>query len=173
MNKIIVAIAATMLVTVTYADNTAFNTVDHSIKLIKQFEGFHSEVYTCQAGKLSIGYGFTEKELIAKRTITRAEADEILKCRVVAEIEWVRKTFPKLDAQQQVAIVSLAYNIGHSKLLWKTVDGKRVHTNAYTALQKGDWNRAAKEIREFRMAGGVVSAGLVRRREAEMKYLLH
>lgn len=168
MNKFLVMVNAIALALIASAD-----TLDDACKLIKEHESFESKVYVCPAGKKTIGYGFTDVKLIAKGRISRREADEILRSRVKSELNWVKSTFPKLDSKQQVAIASLAYNIGHDKLCWKTVNGKRVHTNAYTALKAGNWKRAAREISEFRCSNGGVLRGLVKRRSAECKLLLH
>lgn len=144
-----------------------------AISLIAKHEGFRSKVYICPAGKPTIGYGFTDSDLVKKGTITRAEADKILGKKVRSELMWVRKTFPGLNQKQQAAVVSLAFNIGHDKLLWKTLKtGERVHTNAYLKLVAMDFEGAAREIAEFRLCKGKVLAGLVKRRADEIALLV-
>lgn len=144
-----------------------------TMALVIKHESFKSNTYLCPANKLTIGYGFTDEALVKKGTITRSEADKILAKRVAEEVAWVKKTFPKLKSEKHVAaIADLAYNVGHDTLCWKTVNGKRVHTNAYTYLAAGNIQKAIPEILEFRCAGGKVLRGLVKRRADEKAYLL-
>lgn len=172
MNKLFTVIAVVLASCNVFAkDNESIEALTR--KLVVAHEGFRSKAYVCPAGKLTIGYGFTDKTLVAKGKITRTEADRILDARIAKEVVWVKATFPKLKTDKQIAaIADLAFNIGHDKLCWKTVAGKRVHTNAYNYLVAGDINKAIPEILEFRCAGGKVLNGLVKRRNAEKAYLL-
>lgn len=170
MGKILAVVLTIGVTMITEAK--PFNTELEAIALIAKHEGFRPTPYLCQGQKWSIGYGFTDKELVAKGKITRAEADRQLGIRVRKEIVWVKKTFPKLSDRQLVAIVSLAFNTGHDTLLYKKVNGKRVHTDAYLRLIAGDYEQAAKEIAEFRLANGKVSNGLIKRRADEIRYLI-
>ena len=48
------------------------------LDLIKQFEGFRSTSYECQAGVWTIGYGTTGPDIKANQTITAEEAEQLL-----------------------------------------------------------------------------------------------
>ena len=59
MKKMILTLVVATLSVVAFANETA-------VAFIKLNEGFKSEVYTCTAGKKTIGYGFTSKAIVAK-----------------------------------------------------------------------------------------------------------
>lgn len=176
MNKTILTTILAIILTLaghTYAGGYKMTAEDLTIGLIVKHEGFRPTVYTCPGGEPTIGWGFTDDDLIKAGTITREKADTILRARVRDEIAWVKTTFPCLKTEKQIAaIADLAFNVGHDKLCWKKVNGKRVHTNAYNYLKAGNINKAIPEILEFRLAGGKVMKGLVKRRAEEKQYLL-
>ena len=95
---------------------------------IKSHEGFVPHVY-CDAcgvksgckggancpnrGVPTIGYGFTNKELVAKGTISRQEADIILKNHIVATQWWIKtKVRVPLTDGQLSCLTSFVFNIG-------------------------------------------------------------
>ena len=140
-----------------------------TIDLIKQFEGFRSETYKCSAGVDTIGYGTTAAADVGidpaiRRKITKDEAEVYLH-------KAVNKFAAKVDelitvdvnANQFGAAVSLAYNIGPGAFARSTV---------LRELNAGHKDRAAAAFRMWNKAGGIVSKGLVNRREAEIELFL-
>ena len=87
---------------------------DRATDFLKGIEGFRTSVYLCQAGEKAIGYGFTAPDLIAKGTITRAEADKEL-TRICGEIRNRLRTELKgqhLTENEEAAVISFIYNVG-------------------------------------------------------------
>lgn len=119
---VLVAIAA--LHTPTFADRAA--------DFIKRYEGFKSSAYLCQAGEWAIGYGFTDKKLIAKGYISQTEADIELD-RICREIRIrLRRELKRqhLTEHEETAVISFIYNIGWynfkcSRMFRLIVQGKR------------------------------------------------
>ena len=84
------------------------------IDLIKQFEGFRSEVYRCPAGKLSIGYGHTGMNVKLGMRITLEEAEALLRKDLVKiESAIAPMITPKLGENAFSALASFAYNVGY------------------------------------------------------------
>ena len=81
-----------------------------AISMIAKYEGFYSKPYTCPGGKRTIGYGFTDEELVKKGTITKTEADRILGKKVRAELAFLRTQVSGLTPKQEAACVSFIYN---------------------------------------------------------------
>jgi len=141
----------------------ANSVVDAAVEFIAREESFSATPYTCPGGKVTIGYGCTDKEVVAKGKITKAEAEVILRKRVEKEIKWVKEKLPKLTDCQLVAVTSLVFNIGRTRFL---------RSKAYQYLQTGYLLRAVIEMQEFRMSQGKVSKGLVARRQRERDLFL-
>lgn len=138
---------------------------DATIKLIKSFEGCYLKAYKDCVGVWTIGYGITnsDKAITGKTikkglTISKATAEKWL----IRSLE--KKYAPKVDKYQKIykfnenqygALVSFAYNVG-------SIDGLTAHgTRSISQIKK--------KILEYNKGGGRVLAGLVRRREAELK----
>ena len=140
----------------------------NGLNLIKQFEGCKLKAYRCPAGIWTIGYGHTGREVAPQMVISQEQADELLRADVskfetqinsLAETDHVRLTQNQFDA-----LVCFAYNVGFGNLkkstLWAML---REHQNpAVVADQFNRWTKA----------GGVVLAGLVKRRAAERELFL-
>ena len=132
--------------------------------LIKEFEGCKLEAYLCQAKIWTIGWGSTYypdgSRVKEGDTITQAEADELFLNTIHPYVECVNKNLKsKVNQNQFDALVSLTYNIGcgglkRSSVLKKTNINPKDPSIANSFLL---WNKA----------GGKVSKGLQRRREAE------
>ena len=146
-------------------------TMDKATGLLKGFEGFRPSVYKCDAGKTTIGYGFTSKELIAKGHITEADATRELKriCEGIAlNIRKEIGTAKPLTASQEAAVVSFVYNVGwanfkNSKMCRLLKEGKR---GAVVGAEFRKWVYVTK--------GGkrVKSKGLAARRLKESRTFL-
>ena len=69
---------------------------------------------------MTIGYGFTDPDLVKKGTITRQEADRELGKRVRKELVFIRSHIQGLTPRQEAAVVSFVYNVGHQAFLDST-----------------------------------------------------
>lgn len=133
-------------------------------ELIKTFEGFRGATYLCPAGVKTIGYGFTDKDLVAKGTITREEADKILsrkvknlQAKIIADVNSHGRMLTK---NELAAVTSFVYNVGWHNWRSSTLREKIVC---------GDKAGAAEEFPRWKYAGGKKLMGLVRRRAAERR----
>ncbi len=139
------------------------------IDLIKAFEGFSPTVYRCPADIPTIGYGATwdfdgSRIGMDHEPITEEQGEALL----AHELRGVEKAVGKLIKAELTqgmfdALVSFTYNLGSGKLQSSTLRQK---------INRGDYEGAADEFPKWRKAGGVVLAGLVRRRAAERALFL-
>lgn len=137
------------------------------IELIKHFEGCYLEAYKDSVGVWTIGYGHTglvhrDGTVKAGRTITRAEAEELLRhdLRVFARRVEEGATVP-LGDDQFAALVSFDFNTGG--FLKSTLRKK---------LNAGDYAGAAEQFLPWDKAGGKRLRGLTRRRRSERRLFL-
>ena len=144
-------------------------TNERGINLIKAFEGCSLTAYQCPAKIWTIGYGHTGKvdgkPIVKGMRITAEKADALLKADLASferSVEDLVKV--KLTDNQFAALVSFTYNVGAGNLKKSTLLRK---------LNAGDYLGAAAEFTKWNKAGGVVLAGLTRRRKEEQTlYLL-
>lgn len=125
---------------------------------VKAFEGRELKAYQCSAGVWTIGYGHT-KGVKEGDEITSSEAEQLL----VEDLTAISNDLNRLvnvavTEGQYIALLSLAFNIGATALKKSTLLFK---------LNHGDYSGAADEFNKWVYAGGKVSDGLKRRREAE------
>lgn len=166
MKSLIIALLAAT--TLASCSNAGVPTVKTDIELIKEFEGFRAKVYKCQAGKDTIGYGFTSAEMVKKGSITEAEASAEL-ARICTSIR--KKLRAELGTTlkpcEEAAVVSFIYNVGWANFKSSTMckllkEGKRgqvvasefskwvyVTSNGKKVVSKGLKNRRAKEAATF------------------------
>lgn len=128
------------------------------IALICEFEGFRSKAYLCPAGVWTIGYGFT-LGVQPGDTITKEQA----KRRLARELESyeaavMRACTNEPNQNEFDALVCFAFNVGASGMAKSSV---------IKAHNRGDHQAAARAFQLWNKAGGVVYAGLTRRRAAE------
>lgn len=130
----------------------------NGIELIKKYEGFRAEAYKCPAGKWTVGYGHTRTASIGQ-TITEKDAEELLKSDLEIS-EWAVNHYVKvpLNQNQFDALVSFVFNIGYGNF-------KKSSLIKFLNLEKYDL--AKNEFHKWRMGGGKVLPGLVKRRAAE------
>ena len=110
------------------------------IELLKQFEGFRDYVYSDGNGFPTIGYGFTDPELIKRGKITRKEADARLKKEIIARDRDLQKNIPHwndLPDSAKNALRSYNYNFPISK-------GSSPKLLRY--LQNRDYSNAALQL---------------------------
>jgi len=142
-----------------------------ALALIENFEGYLKRLpddraapYLCPARVPTIGWGTTfyedrRKVALSDPPITRDRARELLgfelrECEAAVD----RLTTRRLEPLARGALVSFVYNVGA---------GAYRGSGLRRAVNAGDDDRAAREFRKWRLAGGVVLAGLERRRLAE------
>jgi lysozyme len=136
---------------------------DNGLALIKSFEGFRPDPYPDEGGTWTIGYGHTQDVDAGSAAVTEAQAETLLQEDVGAAEESVCGAIVvPLTDNQYAALVSLVYNAGSAPLT--RMLGAR--------LNAGDYAGAAQEFLRWRLSGGMVSDGLVRRREAERALFL-
>ena len=127
--------------------------------LLIEFEGFRASAYIPVPGdRPTIGYGFT-KGVTMGQHMTRAQADARLTTELVEYERAVALACTRAPNQNEFdAMVCLCWNIGQAGFAKSTV--VRAHN-------RGDSQAAARAFGLWNKSGGVVYAGLTRRRAAE------
>lgn len=110
-------------------------------------------------GTLTIGWGHTGADVFIGQTITEDEANALWE-QDSKRAEIVVNTYVDVVLTQGEfdALVDLVFNIGSANFKNSTL---------LRLLNVGDYHGAANEIDKWDHAGGVVLAGLLRRRQAE------
>lgn len=145
------------------SDIQSLTVSERLVNMIKKYEGFRANPYTCPGGILTIGYGTTMKPG-QYTSITKDQADGILRKTISGFERSVKNlvTVP-LNQNQFDALVSFAYNVGAGALKRSTLLKK---------LNSGDYQAAANEFSKFVKSNGKVLQGLVKRREEERNLFL-
>lgn len=138
------------------------------IDLMHQFEGLKLEAYLCPANIPTIGWGNTRYESGRKvqlgEKISKERADALFLWWVNSFATQVKQLIAKgvtLNENQFSALVSFAYNVGTANLRSSTLLRKvNANPNDPTIFN---------EFLRWNKAGGMVLAGLTRRRQAEAK----
>ena len=135
-------------------------TSQRGIDIIKEFEGYSSEAYRCQAGVLTIGYGHTGNVREGQRC-TREDAEKWLVHDIASAERFVNHETQGVPLRQYQfdALVSFCYNVGGNAFSGSTLL-KKVKANPDNPSIRDEFGR-------WIYAGGRVSSGLVNRREAE------
>lgn len=129
-------------------------------ELIKHFEGCRLESYLCPASIWTIGYGHTGPDVVEGLHITQAVANQMLRDDLDRfEKAVITNIDVALDQCEFDALVSFSYNCGAGALAESTLRRR---------LNRGESKPTvfAEELPRW-TSGGM--AGLVRRREAEVK----
>lgn len=136
----------------------------HGAEFIAGFEGFRSAAYWDPWGDVwTIGYGHTSGVQSGQR-VTKEKALKLLQADAANAATAVRDlVHVKLNQNQFDALVSFVFNLGAGALAESTLLKK---------LNKGNYKGAAREFGKWDHAGGVVLAGLTRRRHAEAALFL-
>lgn len=142
---------------------TPTKTGDKGQALIREFEGCRLDAYLCPAGVLTIGVGHTGPDVYTGQKITQAVADQLLRDDLQRFEQGINSQIDvPLNQEQFDALVSWAFNCG----LGATGDSTlRRRLNAGE-----DVNTVISEELPRWTSGGM--AGLVRRRDAEVKLAL-
>ncbi|EEQ91731.1 uncharacterized protein BDCG_06851 [Blastomyces dermatitidis ER-3] len=139
-----------------------------TLALIKEFEGFVPRPAPDPIGLPTVGYGHLCKTKGCKEVkfpLTKKTATALLKKDLRSfqqAITLSTKKAVKLNANQYGALVSWAYNVGPNAAR---------SSSLIRRLNRGENpNKViAQELPKWRLAGGKVFKGLVRRRKAEVK----
>ena len=144
-----------------------------AIELAKRFEGFHrvpktdpgcAHPYICPAGYWTIGFGHLCDP--KHPPITQAQAEDYLSRDLITALNATLRYCPVLATEPEgrlAAIVDFTFNLGAGRLQTSTLRRR---------INQQDWSAAALELRRWIYGGGVVLAGLVIGREAEMALIL-
>lgn len=138
------------------------------IALIKRFEGLRLQSYQDSIGKWTIGYGTTvinNQPVVAGMTITIAQAELYLLTDLSADhAASVKRNTRALITQSMFdALVCFTYNVG---------SGNFAKSTLLKDLNAGKYLDAAAGFLQWDKAGGVVLAGLTKRRLAEKDLFL-
>lgn len=141
-----------------------FTMSDNGVNLLKSFEGCRLGAYYDSANVLTIGWGHTGPEVVYGLTITQDQADALLQTDIQGHAGCVNTlvTVP-INQDQFDALADFVYNEGRGHFLMSTLL-KTINANNFTT--------AANEFLKWDIAGGQVSAGLLRRRQAERELFL-
>ena len=142
---------------------------EHGIEIVKSFEGLSLKPYLCPANVWTVGYGATRSSTggpidLDMEPISEAEAETLLIRDLESSEGWVSRLIKTaLTENQYSALTSFTFNVGAGALQRSTLRMK---------LNRGEFQNAADEFPKWRMAGGRILAGLVRRRAAERALFL-
>lgn len=132
--------------------------------VIKKSENYRADSYRCQAGKKTIGWGFTN----VSRVKDIHHADEIFRDIIEPLYQEVDRSYPQLTYLQKAVLVSLYYNSGSLTKIKKSKFAKALVNNDIKKAVKNfkSWNKVKVRRGKF-----IVSRGLVIRRSYEAKLL--
>lgn len=128
------------------------------IALIKSFESLRLEAYKCPAGVWTIGYGHT-KGVKSGDVIDAQKAEQLLSDDLKEFEAAVNRECPGINQNQFDALVSFTFNCGTGNFLKSTLL-KCVKANPANL-------NIRREFERWNKSGGMVLAGLMRRRRAE------
>ena len=138
------------------------NTSQKGIDLIKIFEGLRLTAYKPVSTEKywTIGYGHYGPDVFKNMTITKERAEDLLK-QDLKKFEAVVDKLSNLTQNQFDALVSICYNIGTTNFLKSTL---------YRKVKANPKDKTIPdEFRKWKLAGGKVLPGLVKRRDLEAK----
>jgi lysozyme len=140
------------------SDDKLYNT---AALFIKSEESLKLKPYKCPGGKWTIGWGhvMTKKERrLYRNGISVKQADELFDKDYAKFIKDVKRRFPELKSRKKIILTSMiAFNIG----MRFTTDGLG------KAIKRG--RDIEPYLLQYKLAGGRVRRGLVRRRKAELE----
>lgn len=139
--------------------------------LIKSFESCRLDSYQDIGGIWTIGFGHVGSYAGEGATITQDQADALFMSDLQAAQHVIDAAVTSLlNDNQYAAICSFTYNVGHGRKGVK--DGFVCLTSGnpstmLTLINENQFTAASMEFPKWAHAGGVESAGLMRRRLAE------
>lgn len=131
--------------------------------IIKTFESCRLTAYIPRVGdKWTLGWGSTDfngRPVIAGQTCTQQEADDqLVRDMQEAETDVNKLVTVPLTQNEYDALTSLCFNLGYKDFRGSTL---------LVYLNQRKYAMAGSQILVWNKAGGVIMAGLVRRRKAE------
>ncbi len=128
---------------------------------VKFFEGYRANSYKCCAGVKTIGYGCTDKNVVALGAISEHKASDILQQKIYEVRDNVRQVVTvDLTEYQLNALTSFAFNCGMTNLKTLITGEDRLNSGNYDSIEK--------IMPMYRKAGGKVREGLEKRRAWEV-----
>lgn len=133
---------------------------------IKSFEGCRLAAYRDRGGAWTIGYGHTGPDVTPGLQISQEWADELFREDLASMGEAVDELLDGVAVGQPQfdALTSFAFNLGEHALMGSTLLQK---------IWQGDFLSAGDEFLKWDHVGGLVVAGLLRRRQAERRLFLY
>ncbi len=142
-------------------EGPSYNFDSELINGVKFFEGYRANAYYCSGNVKTIGYGCTDKNIVALGAISEHKASVILQQKINDVRDNVRQAVKvDLTEYQLNALTSFAFNLGMTNL--KTL------INGENRLNSGNYKSIEKILPMYRKAGGKVREGLVKRRAWEL-----
>ena len=128
------------------------------LRLTELFEGDVLTAYQDQRGVWTIGYGHTAG-VHPGQTITQEQAEAFLASDIRAAVECVNESVTvELTQGQFDALADFVFNVGEGNFRLSTL---------LREINAGHFPEALAQFRLWDHCGGVVNAGLLRRRRAE------
>lgn len=130
----------------------------NGLRLTELFEGNILSAYKDQHGLWTIGYGHTAgvrpgQTITQEQAVTYLESDIRTAAACVNDVVTVKLTQPQFDS-----LVDFAFNVGVTSFR---------HSTLLRDVNAGNFPEALSQFNLWDHCGGVVNAGLLRRREAE------
>jgi lysozyme len=140
-----------------FANNLSYS--KDGLSLTESFEGVRLTAYQDQVGVWTIGYGHTGPDVHAGLTITQDQANMLLLGDVGSAAAAVNRlvTIPLIQNEFD-ALVDFVFNVGIGNFTSSTL---------LRDLNASSFADAAAQFARWDHAGGMVVAGLLRRRQAE------
>lgn len=133
-----------------------------AVDFVRAHENLRRETYRCTGNKLTIGYGHTGRDVLEGMTITREQAEELLREDMREAVDAVDALIDApLNENQRAALISFAFNVGYGQFRDSTL--RRV-INA----DPNDRPRIEAQWRRWNKSQGKVTEGLINRREDEL-----
>lgn len=131
---------------------------NEGLRLTELFEGDVLTAYQDQRGVWTIGYGHTAG-VHPGQTITQQQAEALLASDAQAAADCVNDAVTvRLTQRQFDALVDFVFNVGAGNFRRSTL---------LREINAGQFPEAVSQFRLWDHCGGVVNAGLLRRRDAE------
>lgn len=128
------------------------------LRLTELFEGDVLTAYQDQRGVWTIGYGHTAG-VHSGQTITQEQAEAFLASDIRAAVECVNESVTvELTQRQFDALVDFVFNVG---------EGNFRRSTLLREINERHFPEAVAQFKLWDHCGGVVNAGLLRRRRAE------
>lgn len=140
-----------------------------AVDIIKRWEGLELHSYQDAVNIWTIGYGTITypdgRRVGPGESVTEAEAERYLahylEEKVVPKLSSTIPYWSEMNDNQRAALMSFAYNLGEGFY------GARNFQTISRELRERDWDAVPAALALYRMAGGRVLTGLVRRRADE------